>query len=380
MSKNFLKKLATASLVCLVTHSAFALDIDEKLTMRFLKVSNSKKTVLVNRGSEDGLVVGDHAKFFITQGVIARGVVAKVSPSRSIWSIYRIVDPNEVIEGKVLNLKIATPVKLTDDPSKSLKDEGVEAGSDKIAIPMAEGADDLPKDLTGEDKEELKDLGIDKAQSVSPSKINTTKSIMDDEPSFTYTGTNLKNWEVFTSLFMSSLSGSQENDTEDSTETTSSTLDLSVGLEKYFVSSSSEWLRNTSIMLILRLRNNEVGSSSTFGFNNTEYGVGLNYHLFDSPVTNQKFIWLVSASAGLGSATRTTKIVENNTVIEDSLKGSSTFFSVGGGAKININRNWGARFLLDYYAVGTSFEDDQGNTVKLSQSGPRVNFGISYAF
>lgn len=379
MMKKIFKQLTLAVVTWFLGQSTFALDIDEKLTMRFLKVSNSKKTVLVNRGTEDGLVVGDHAKFFITQGVIARGVVVKASPSRTIWSVYRIVDPNEVVEGKVLNLKISTPVKLTDDPSKSMKDEGVEAGSDKIAIPMAEGADDLPKDLTGEDKEELKDFGIEKTKVEVTPKSSAAKSIMD-EPSFTYTGTSSKNWEIFTSLFLSSLSGTQENDSEDSTETTSSTFDFSLGAEKYFPSSSSDWLKQTSAMIFIRLRNNEVGASSTFGFNNTEYGLGVNYHLFDSPFATQKFIWLASASAGLGSSTRTVKTVSNNTVEEDSLKGSSTFFSVGAGVKMNINRTWGARILLDYYIVGTSFEDDAGNTVKLSQSGPRVNFGLSYAF
>jgi len=35
-----------------------------------LKVSNSKKTVLINRGAEDGLVVGDHAKFSLLQELL----------------------------------------------------------------------------------------------------------------------------------------------------------------------------------------------------------------------------------------------------------------------------------------------------------------------
>lgn len=372
MRKMSLCKFFLLFVIGFIPLCTFALDVDEKLTMRFLKVSQSKKTVLVNRGTEDGLVVGDHAKFFITQGVIARGVIVKASPSRTIWSVYRIVDPTEVVEGKVLNLKISTPVKLTEDPSKSLKEEGIEAGSDKIAIPMAEGADDLPKELTGEDKEELKDFGIEKTKTEAKSII--------DVPTTTYVGSNMKNWEIYGSLFMSSLSGSQENDSEDSTETTSSTFDFSLGVEKYFPTATSDWINNSSILLFIRLRNNEVGSSASYGFNNTEYGAGVNYHLFESPFATQKFIWLASASAGLGSATRSVKTVVSNTVEESSLKGSSTFFSIGAGVKMNVNRVWGARFLLDYYMVGSSFEDDEGNTIELSQSGPRVNFGVSYSF
>ncbi len=105
----------------LVSANASALDIDEKLTLRLLNVSGTQRTVLVNRGAEDGLVVGDHAKFFITAGVIARGVVEKVSPTRSVWSLYRIVDSNEIVKDKVLNIKISTPAKITDDPTKSLQ-------------------------------------------------------------------------------------------------------------------------------------------------------------------------------------------------------------------------------------------------------------------
>ena len=114
--------------------SAFALEIDEKLTLRFLKVSSTKKTVLINRGGEDGLVVGDHAKFFITAGVVARGVAEKVSPSRSVWSLYRIVDEAEITQDKVLNLKIASPVKITDDPSKSLKEEAIPSGNETMSV------------------------------------------------------------------------------------------------------------------------------------------------------------------------------------------------------------------------------------------------------
>jgi hypothetical protein len=150
-----------------------ALEIDEKLTLRFLKVSTSKKTVLINRGAEDGLVVGDHAKFYITSGIIARGVVEKVSPSRSIWSIYRIVEPNEITEGKVLNLKIASPVKITTDSSKSIKEEaipGSENESDKAKNIVKENA----KTIDAQDMKELEELGA-KKEDDSPAKTESTE-------------------------------------------------------------------------------------------------------------------------------------------------------------------------------------------------------------
>ncbi len=102
--------------------SSFPLAMDQKLSVRVISFSNSKKTILVNRGLKDGLVVGDHAEFFITTVVVARGVVVKASPSRSIWSIYRLVNPQEIENDKVVNLKILIPVKLTEAPAKDLEE------------------------------------------------------------------------------------------------------------------------------------------------------------------------------------------------------------------------------------------------------------------
>ncbi|MBC7714750.1 MAG: hypothetical protein H7177_15495, partial [Rhizobacter sp.] len=156
-----------------------ALEIDEKLTLRFLKVSATKKTVLINRGGEDGLVVGDHAKFFITAGVIARGVAEKVSPSRSVWSLYRVVDPQEITQDKVLNLKIATPVKITDDPSRSLKEEAIPGGNEKMDVAAGtEGeatSDDPDQIMNDADKNEMKDLGMNE-DGGSDEEVSTVKT------------------------------------------------------------------------------------------------------------------------------------------------------------------------------------------------------------
>ena len=128
-------KILLLGVLALASLESFALDIDEKLTFRVLSLSSTKKTLLMNRGLEDGLVVGDHAKFFLTTGVIARGVVVKASPSRSIWSVYRMVDETQILVDKVLNLKIASPVKVTEDPTKSLKEESTVEGEESLDIP-----------------------------------------------------------------------------------------------------------------------------------------------------------------------------------------------------------------------------------------------------
>ena len=104
--------------------TSFSLTVDRNLRLRILSHSNTKRTVLLNKGEEDGLKVGDHAKFFIhKENVFARGIVRKISPSRSLWSVYRIVTKTLITKNGVINLTITKSVKLTDDSSKSILGE-----------------------------------------------------------------------------------------------------------------------------------------------------------------------------------------------------------------------------------------------------------------
>ena len=162
-------------ILILFSNMAFALDIDEKLTIRILKVSTSKKTVLINRGVEDGLAIGDHAKFFETTGVIARGVVIQASPARSIWSLYRVIKVDDLVADKAMKIKISTPVKLTPDNTKALTAEPkVDTSSDKVDnIPLAEGAKDVPsKDLSADDKKEFDEMKADKEEEPKAEETN----------------------------------------------------------------------------------------------------------------------------------------------------------------------------------------------------------------
>jgi len=93
----------------------WALEVDEKLTARIIRTSETRKTIMVNRGTEDGLVEGDHAKFIVTAGIVARGVCVKVSPTRSVWSIYRLVNADFIVNDSVMTLKMTPPVKITKD-------------------------------------------------------------------------------------------------------------------------------------------------------------------------------------------------------------------------------------------------------------------------
>lgn len=117
-----MKKWFLFSLVFMMAANAQeALDVGEAMTVRLLDLSSSKKTVLVNRGLEDGISEDTHAKFFLTTGVVARGVAVKVAPNRSVWSIYRTIYPDEMVRGNVLQLGITRALETTDDPTKAIR-------------------------------------------------------------------------------------------------------------------------------------------------------------------------------------------------------------------------------------------------------------------
>lgn len=103
-----------------ISMNLYSMDIDSKFIARILGVSDSKKTVLLNKGSEIGLKEGDHAKFSLPTGMIARGVLVKLAPSRSVWSLYRISSKERIVAQVSMTLKIASAVKLTVDESKNL--------------------------------------------------------------------------------------------------------------------------------------------------------------------------------------------------------------------------------------------------------------------
>jgi hypothetical protein len=112
--------IKTCFLFILILGQTFALPLDSKVLGRIIGSSDSKRTILVNRGKEHGLREGDHAKISLPSGMVARGVVVKLSPGRSVWSVYRFFDAEKVNNNMVYTFKIAEPVKLTSDETKAL--------------------------------------------------------------------------------------------------------------------------------------------------------------------------------------------------------------------------------------------------------------------
>ena len=382
-------------LTFLSLQSVFALEIDEKLTLRLLKISNSKKTILINRGAEDGLVVGDHAKFFVTTGVIARGVVEKVSPSRSVWSLYRIVDPNELSEAKVLNLKIASPVKITEDPSKSVSEEVNPAGTEKMGL--SEGSVDGEKtaESTEAEDKEFEEMGIEDKGKPAQTEINPKsvkpKSMKSEENVPVHSGVNTsKTWELWGTLYMSSLSGTVESDTTSATSMSESSVDLSAGVEKYFLNLEG-LLKETSVTIFLRKKSLEPGGSEklTTGtdkitIDSMEFGGGVNYHFYNSAASTNTLIGFGGINFGAGSGTISSSTFDSisQSNILNNLQMTNSFFSLGAGLKYTLSNGFGIRALFDFYKTNQTLTNTTENDSisKSSLAGTRMHFGISYRF
>ncbi len=346
---------------------AHALEVDDKLTLRILKTSDSKKTVLINRGIEDGLTEGDHAKFFTTSGVVARGMLVKLSPTRSIWSMYRLVNPDSIQNDWVMNLKITEPVKVVEDATKMLVREPVVTDTDPTGgIPLAEGARDLPTDLTASQQQDLTQL------LAKPTPENFT-----DE-----------NWEFFLLANLASLSGEATSNlatSEESTTGTTSTLDGTLGLELYGKDINA-WYGNFSLQAYMRWENREIltGDGQTMASNINEYGAGVNWYPFSKKSHNSLKIFIPYINVGMGIG----DIVDNYSFytqatqeITGELSGSTSFWQLAGGMKYYLPSGIGFKGEFAYLSRSIAYEVDENDEEWTKEMGGiKLGLGLSYRF
>ncbi|MCY4524931.1 MAG: hypothetical protein OXB84_09335 [Halobacteriovoraceae bacterium] len=328
------------------------LEIDEKLTLRILDISDTKKTILINRGLEDGLVVGNHAKFYLTTGVIARAVAVKASPARSIWTIYRVVDSKQMAKDKVMNLKISSAVKLTKDPTKSINPDETVSVITK-AIPLAKGADDIAKILAAKTKE---------LQNV---KGQTTEEISR--------GKSTRDWEAWGQMHFSGLSYSAEV-VDGSSEGVHSVFGASIGLEKYFEGNFS-FIKHISIFGLVHYHSLGTGSlnGDSIGVRGIEYGGRVNYHFKSDPMSYGVLIPFITTGFGVGSVEEVTTTVTSSGEEENTVAGTSAFYFVGLGIKYYLRNGFGMRVFLDYYSRTETYEEEGKDS-----QGPRMMVGLSY--
>lgn len=349
--------------ILIFSMQAFALEVDEKLTVRLLKTSESKKTIMVNRGTEDGLVEGDHARFIVTAGIVARAVCVKVSPTRSVWSVYRLVNADFIVTDSVMSLKITPPVKITKDESQAIVQEDVptRVTTDPAAlgIPLADGANDLTAaEKALETDEDLKDL--------------ETQTIAQ------------KNLEVFTVLNISGLSSMSKQDSgTNEFKSTQSYHHIGIGGELY-PQKEREWYSHWSLegaVNLMRL-NSQAYNGASSESDVTEVSLGTNWHFTKLPSTVMEFIPFLHAGFHLGTVkSKYSPGSENPTGPEYAANGSTSGFSLGFGYKFYTVRGFGVRALLDYYYRAEKYkEDDQLLVYNKTVSGPRLMIGLSYRF
>lgn len=367
-------------IIFIFSTKSWALDIDEKLTLRILKVSNSRKTILVNRGIEDGLVVGDHAKFFLTSGIIARGVVRKTSPTRSVWSLYRVVNSEHIESDKVLSLKISSPLKLSEDPTTMIAQED--------ATPLPTTGVVLSENVTSG---EIDGISIEEEGEISTLKMQPG---IASEQTSSYETPLDKTWEGFATAHMSSFSTSVESSIALGTGVgggagsngNTSAIDLTFGVEKYFQDSDSWWSR-FSLIGVFHYTKQAVTTTEGYSTDASamEFGIGSAWHFLYHPSRRMKPIGFIQGLIGTGSASDSFSIGFTDTNIQDTgLKdGQAVFASVGAGVKLNLIQDFGGRLGVDYYQRQESYDveiQNKSGEVTKTVSGVRVSLGLSYRF
>lgn len=358
-------------LLCLIIPSlAFSLEIDEKLTARLLKVSATKKTVLVNRGLEDGLVVGDHAKFFLTTGVIARGELVKASPTRSVWALYRIVDQDQVFPEKVISLKMSSPLKTTDDPTKVITPDATD-----MEVRVARG-DDSSLGVESELVAERTDLSPEERDDMNTLSKTPLQKEVFDATGITYD----KTLEVFGMLHFNNFSTSSDLGSSGTSTGQLANVDFSIGIEKYMRYDKKSFLSNFSIAAFIH--NSTVQTSAVQGaeVSNavTEYGGQINYHFNRPALSYNSVVWFGLLSLGVGKATDSVKSETVSGSTDDSISGSAGFYSIGVGGKYFTKDGFGGRAVLDYYNRSESYQYEDGENYTKTVSGPRFMVGLAY--
>ncbi len=355
------------SLLLLASFSAFALEVDEKLTVRVIKTSESKKTIMINRGTEDGLVEGDHAKFIVTAGIVARAVCSRVSPTRSVWSVYRLVNADFILNDSVMSLKITPPVKITKDETQTLvRDDTptrVSGDPTTLGIPLADGAQDMAN---------AQDDAISRADLKALEENDTPTSIAQ------------KNWEIYGVMAISGLSAQSKTDTDQSFNNSQSFMHIGLGAEIY-AKREREWYSRFSLIGGVNIMNESSQAYNGSGVTNqiTEFSVGTNWHPFKLPSVANEFIPFIHLGGHFGSVSSSFTPGRGATTTDEITNtGTASGFSVGLGVKFYTYKGFGARALVDYYTRSETYKEEDLSLIKFTKvvAGPRLLLGLSYRF
>ncbi len=345
---------------------SFALPIDSQLTIKILETTKSGKTIFLNRGSADGLNVGDHAKLFVTEAIVARAVLIKNNTQTSIWSVYRMVNPDLVINDAVLKLKITPEVKLSKNPYSMLARESI------TGLNVLSGSGDdysVYSDLL-DDRDYSKTVG---EEIVSKDAIRSPRLERNFKKRF------LEIWSHIGFHYFTSEVSSGDNFS--GTEFFSR---ISGGLEIYIGRWFSLAPQFTYMQDSVLTFDGSVTDSILY-----EYGGALNIYPFTSPHDAYKLIPYLHGGAAIGSivdslAPGTLGGATSTSSTTTDASGTSFAYFAGLGLKYHFKSKLGVRMLLDVYRRLDTFSDLPASVGmaewERARIGPRISFGFSYRF
>ncbi len=87
-----------------ISTSVMALDFSEVLPNVRILQALPKNVVMINRGIEDGIFKGDHARLVNLEGYAARAICLKTASEASYWQLYRIVSTESISKDYVYKI------------------------------------------------------------------------------------------------------------------------------------------------------------------------------------------------------------------------------------------------------------------------------------
>jgi hypothetical protein len=347
------------------------LTIDNTLTIRILKTTASKKTIMINRGAADGLEMGAHARLFNEGGTVARAVLVDKKDDRSIWSVYRQVSPDLIESDQVMSLKITNEVKITNDETKSVLREGLDQGliPDRLApnnIPLDQVQGDLPSDLAASGVTEVNLAGA------SARDLDLSQ----------------KKLEIYLKGFFLAQQAEATSSRGGSFTGNSYAGSISLGLESYFTNPES-MLKRISLAPFAHFGSQKLLSYEGAQTNTQFYeiGLGINYYFLDAPHTAEVLHPFFSLAGAMGVVNDEFSSGQRDTNLDaasvSKVTGKTASLSAGLGVKYFTTRGLSFSFLTDLVRRVDQFDadPDTGNALwDRVVTGPRISFGMGMRF
>ena len=294
-----------------------AIEIGEKYEVTILDSSQSKRTILLNRGLSSGLTIENHANFYDDVGPIARGVAIEVAPMRSVWALYTVEDISKIASNSKVKMKITSPVKLTKDQSKMIRPA--------IAISDEETYSPSP------DARHF----YNKLPTVIKSEFEIEKEREDEKNKGLFSQRYHEVWGVVDFALFDTSEGLVNSSIKNS-----STLDIEylLGYEYYI----GKYIKELSFNLFLheeyRTYRQENEQKSRINF--LEIGLGPDWHFYHDPMAYGDLIGHGYFHFGFGTM--------DSEAVSAASEGDTSFIAVGIGGKYYLSSGLGMRLAIEY--------------------------------